>query len=29
LTPERLDRIMQRALDNLRAGKPIKDGVRP
>jgi antitoxin ParD1/3/4 len=29
LTPERMDQIMQRAMDNLRAGKPIKDGVKP
>jgi antitoxin ParD1/3/4 len=29
LTPERMDQIMQRALDNMRSGKPIRDAVKP
>lgn len=29
LTPELMERIMQRAVDNARAGKPVKDDARP
>jgi putative addiction module CopG family antidote len=29
LTPERMDQIMERARENARRGKPVKDAVRP
>ncbi len=29
LTPERMDSIMERARENARKGKPVKDAVRP
>lgn len=29
LTPERMDLIMERARENARSGKPVKDAVRP
>ena len=29
LTPERMEAIFQRALENSRQGKPVKDAVKP
>jgi antitoxin ParD1/3/4 len=29
LTPEHMDRIMERAIENARTGKPVKDDVKP